>query len=180
MTGAALFTAASWAISYRTGVEVGYLRRNDRGGIAIGAFRGHVRVIVGWPVGRRDADERPDPPDWPVGLRGVRFPITKVARIPSYQPPGGFGFGWHESGFPDYRNFILWLPHWALLTVCAAGAVSSWRMVRSHRRASRRRAGRCASCGYDLRMTPDRCPECGVVPSAGDLPAAGRSRAPRA
>jgi hypothetical protein len=57
-------------------------------------------------------------------------------------------------------NGVARAPFWFLLVIFG----SPWfvrRVVR--RRLVRQRVGLCASCGYDLRATPDRCPECGTV-----------------
>jgi hypothetical protein len=56
------------------------------------------------------------------------------------------------------------MPYWPLLVPFLVLPVAQCRA--SWRRARRRRAGQCLACGYDVRATPDRCPECGAVPSA--------------
>jgi hypothetical protein len=55
-------------------------------------------------------------------------------------------------------------PYWLLACVAAVAGIGLLTMSRHLHRRSRRRAGQCVRCGYDLRATPDRCPECGVVP----------------
>jgi hypothetical protein len=55
-------------------------------------------------------------------------------------------------------------PLWAPVALFATGP-----LIRGVRlwRARRHRTGHCDHCGYDLRATPDRCPECGTIPTKG-------------
>lgn len=95
----------------------------------------------------------------------------------SDSPPtrsGGFGGGifegyfrylWHRQAAttpPDFRFRWIAMPSWLL----AAGlAVLPAIRFRKHLRIGSRHApGCCSRCGYDLRATPDRCPECGMEP----------------
>jgi hypothetical protein len=57
------------------------------------------------------------------------------------------------------------VPHWFALLVCLLLplAVCGWRAARRQRLHRLRVAGRCTRCGYDLRESRDRCPECGAL-----------------
>jgi hypothetical protein len=57
---------------------------------------------------------------------------------------------------------------YSILALCTA-SLPAIRLAMWWRRWRRRRPeGCCRACGYDLRATPERCPECGAVPK-GDL-----------
>jgi len=45
----------------------------------------------------------------------------------------------------------------------AIGALSFLAARRESARLHRQASGLCVKCGYDLRSTPDRCPECGTI-----------------
>jgi hypothetical protein len=54
----------------------------------------------------------------------------------------------------------LFVRFWLLVLLTAIWpSVWTFRRVREHRRL---KAGRCLSCGYDVRASPGRCPECGT------------------
>ena len=72
---------------------------------------------------------------------------------------------------PEVRSttWIIVFPPWLLLLPLAAYVAT--RGVLFLRRARRHAVGHCPTCGYDLRATPERCPECGT-PAPAPLAAA--------
>src|SRR5688572_2003349 len=76
--------------------------------------------------------------------------------------------GWQLLGFDafnmgkgkTYGEFVVIVPYWflCLVTVILPARVAYIRL-RTHRR---RMLGLCVGCGYDLRQSTERCPECGA------------------
>ena len=65
---------------------------------------------------------------------------------------------------PRYNaSKVLGVPHWACVVAAGVLPITWCFRARSSRR--RRSRGLCLHCGYDLRATPDRCPECGAAPA---------------
>ena len=127
-----------------------------RGGVAF-----HQRVYPRSPAGPIPLNPRFGP--WP-------FHQTMKPEYPYFdymhKPKLGFVWARSEQRLPNggmYRQVQLVVPFWAILLLVLPPALLT---VRRHVILARRKPpGLCPSCGYDLRATPKRCPECGTTPA---------------
>ena len=138
---------------------------------AISSNKARLSVLIADPLSP-DGD---DSPTWEWSFAGW----------PAARDPSPHAFAWRDQWFRAWviRNkdissasgtspglqqggqLGLNVPYWALAAVTIVLPI--WWAIR---KARRRRAGcemRCARCGYDLRGTPDRCPECGTPNAPG-------------
>jgi hypothetical protein len=70
----------------------------------------------------------------------------------------GFRYGWRGGGI----GWDFWLPDYAPAVLTAV--LPFWWAARRSQRRRYLQDCYCQSCGYDLRATPGRCPECGAEP----------------
>lgn len=147
-----------WVQSYLSYLAIGYWFVNGSDGHDHGYFLGSSRsrlLLVA------------DHPTSPALAPPSRFYFIRKD-VDSYSPPWLWdssprriscaGFSYEVRLTKNYPGSAIFVPYWFLLVLLLSPV---W--VRLKRALKRRAPGICVCCGYDLRATPDRCPECGAV-----------------
>ena len=177
-------TAAIWLQSYREWDEIGVRSiRWDPGpwDNTVGFSYHDWDVVGGWTHGELYVRHS----------RGIGIALTFGTYTPAQSMkdhPQGVHFTWEPDGVPMpletslstavdhwWHGFSYWDnppaedPAWIIVTplwfVLAAFGVlpTTWCIRRFSHISRRRKPGLCTACGYDLRASTDRCPECGTA-----------------
>jgi len=177
-TAAFVAAAVAWPISYRRAIGVAAFGPDGRPAAVVAAAGSFHVLLSDVPTGPMTA--------WTVDLRrGSRAAFEAerdtvvvaadrqwgdtvvvpppVAMTPPTVTHNRFGlaagFGRDPLGQPGTWFAYASAPAWLvvpLLSIVPATGARRWAVRRR-----RARAGRCLGCGYDLRGSPARCPECG-------------------
>ncbi|MCH8052571.1 MAG: hypothetical protein IH895_00775 [Planctomycetes bacterium] len=133
-----LLSVGLWAASYFNVEYVSSRRQTHSVRVANGLLRVSQSMLI---------YEEPDP-SW-IGLHSSGFTGFHTSWTPSYSYNKNSRFGYWRVAIP------FWIPT-SLFSIILLPP-----LVQSYRRRERKKLGLCVNCGYDLRGSKDRCPECG-------------------
>jgi len=160
-------TCASWARSHWRNDSASVWNTTAEGdrqncinlNVCCDAGEVHINLLRGWqtpyPIGRY----------WPpfpiVGHWGWESGPSLSAAGPAFELLTIQGPLPHD--YCDFHQISIAAPHWAF--AFCFGILPGFWFYRFRHAMMKRRVGRCRRCGYDLRATPERCPECGTIPA---------------
>ena len=177
----ALFVAGLWVRSY-PGVEsfqcfgvTGRAPEQSRWSLRLASCRGFIRLGAGHLAHRDSPLAAEMATGWKtahtVDAVGEVFSLPgneldlKIVTLQYVLRKSGKTFG----GWSTMSDFVaVKAPHWTVVVMFSmlpALWASRWQAARQRRRAQGNLT--CPTCGYDLRATPDRCPECGSAQTSG-------------
>jgi hypothetical protein len=149
----------SWEHSHADGLGISRFEIEISGGgfsIHESNYRDVPGIYQSLPWYRALASPAPDP------LRVGRLAVSDYPDSLFSPSPRRWTVVWlkYAQGLGVMRNRQIVAPCWFIFLLLAA--VPAFAAARAFRH--KPEPGICSKCGYDLRATPDRCPECGTIP----------------